>query len=283
MTDAIPIGKSQSIRSCGHDEFWLQDQIADNPSCLQLGDLEVVSRERKQGSGGRLDVLLKDPEDDSMYEVEVMLGETDESHIIRTIEYWDNERRMRPQRRHSAVLVAETITRRFFNVIQLLNQAIRIIAIQVNVVEADGKKILHFSKILDAYEEPPDVGSDEPHDEDYWKGRSEWTLDAARALLEVTRSTLPGATLNFVKDYIKIEVGGDNYMWLRKRSNGRSLLSFWFTESQLPAAVALLEEAGLAYTHKGQVVRIPTDKAAIKSKASALAKIADLVRKSWEE
>jgi len=93
MTEEIPIGKSQSIRSCGYDEFWLQDQIADNPSCLQLGDLEVIFRERKQASGGRLDILLKDPEDDSMYEVEVMLGETNESHIIRTIEYWDNEKR----------------------------------------------------------------------------------------------------------------------------------------------------------------------------------------------
>lgn len=158
MTDAIPIGKNQSIRECGYDEFWLQDQIVENPSCLQLGELEVISRERQQTSGGRLDILLKDPEDDSMYEVEVMLGETDETHIIRTIEYWDNEKRKWPQRQHFAVLVAETITRRFFNVIQLMSHAIPIIAIQVNVVEADGKKILHFSKVLDTYEEPEDEG-----------------------------------------------------------------------------------------------------------------------------
>jgi hypothetical protein len=221
MNDVIPIGKSQSIRSCGYDEFWLQDQIADNPSCLQLGDLEVTFRERKQAIGGRLDILLKDPEDDSMYEVEVMLGETDESHIIRTI-----EKRRWPQRQHSAVLVAETITRRFFNVIQLLNHAIPIIAIQVNVVEADGKKILHFSKILDSYEGPEDPGViGEQHNEDYWKEKFPWTLDAARALLEATRSTLTGATLNFVKNYIGIEVNGKNYMWLHKRSNGRSLLT----------------------------------------------------------
>ena len=285
MTDAIPIGKSQSIRSCGYDEFWLQDQIADNPSCLQLGDLEVIFRERKQASGGRLDILLKDPEDDSMYEVEVMLGETDESHIIRTIEYWDNEKRKWPQRQHSAVLVAETITRRFFNVIQLLNHAIPIIAIQVNVVEADGKKILHFSKILDAYEEPEDDGGSvgQQYNEDYWKERSPWTLDAAKALLEATRSTLAGATLNFVKYYIGIEVNGNNYMWLHKRSSGRSLLSCWFTEPHLPTAIALLEEAGLAYTKKGQTLRISTDKTAITSKAPTLAKIADLVKKSWEE
>ena len=284
MNDVIPIGKSQSIRSCGYDEFWLQDQIADNPSCLQLGDLEVTFRERKQAIGGRLDILLKDPEDDSMYEVEVMLGETDESHIIRTIEYWDNEKRRWPQRQHSAVLVAETITRRFFNVIQLLNHAIPIIAIQVNVVEADGKKILHFSKILDSYEGPEDPGViGEQHNEDYWKEKFPWTLDAARALLEATRSTLTGATLNFVKNYIGIEVNGKNYMWLHKRSNGRSLLNCWFTEPYLSDAIALLDEAGLAYTRKGQTLRISIDKTAITSKAPALSKIADLVKKSWEE
>jgi hypothetical protein len=252
MTNAIPIGKNQSIRACGYDEFWLQDQIVDNPGCLQLGELEVISRERQQASGGRLDLLLKDPEDDSMYEVEVMLGETDETHIIRTLEYWDTEKRKWPQRQHSAVLVAESITRRFFNVIQLLSHAIPIIAIQVTVVEADDKKILHFSKILDIYEEPEDESgsSGREYNEDFWKEKSSWTLDAAKAILEATRSTLTGASLNFVKNYIGIEVNGNNYMWLHKRSSGRCLLSCWFTEPHLPDAIALLEKAGLAYTKK---------------------------------
>jgi hypothetical protein len=85
MSEQIPIATVRSIRECGFDEFWLQDQIAENPACLQLGELELVSRERRQLGGGRLDILLTDPEDESMYEVEVMLGETDESHIVRTI------------------------------------------------------------------------------------------------------------------------------------------------------------------------------------------------------
>ena len=58
-----------------------------------------------------------------MYEVEVMLGETDETHIIRTIEYWDHEKRRWPQRQHFAVLVAETITRRFFILRRFANRS----------------------------------------------------------------------------------------------------------------------------------------------------------------
>jgi hypothetical protein len=72
MSDEIEIAQSLPIREAGFDEYWLQDLIAENPSCLNLGELEIVTRERRQqSSGGRVDILLKDPEDDSMYEVEV--------------------------------------------------------------------------------------------------------------------------------------------------------------------------------------------------------------------
>ena len=285
MANPIPIGKSQSIRACGYDEFWLQDQIVEYPACLQLGELEFISRERQQASGGRLDILLKDPEDDSMYEVEVMLGETDETHIIRTIEYWDNEKRKWPQRQHFAVLVAETITRRFFNVIQLLSHAIPIIAIQVKIVEAEGKRLLHFSKILDTYEEPEDEGgsSGKEYNEEFWRQKSNWTLEAAKALLDATRPELPDAALNFVKNYIGINVKGNNYLWLHKRSNGRSLLGLWFTDGNLTPAMTILEEAGMANTKKNQTIRVATDKQQITAKAEVIARLAALVKKSWEE
>ena len=90
--EEIKIGDKVFIRNIGKDEYWLQDVIYNNPDKLGLGDLVPLHKEKKQISGGRLDILLKDPNDDSMYEVEVMLGETDPSHIIRAIEYWDNEK-----------------------------------------------------------------------------------------------------------------------------------------------------------------------------------------------
>ena len=203
----IPIASAVSIRDAGLDEYWLHDQIYDNPTCLGLGDLESVSKERIQSSGGRLDVLLKNPEDDSMYEVEIMLGETDESHIIRTIEYWDNEKRRWPQRQHYAVLVAECITRRFFNVIQLLSHSIPIIAVQVNMIESGGHKALHFSKILDTYEEPDDgTGDGEVYDEAFWKKKSPWTIEAARALLNSIGDIFETPTIRFVKNYVAFTV-----------------------------------------------------------------------------
>lgn len=112
-------------------EKWVQDQIADDPALLGLGDLVLKDKERIQASAGRLDLLLQDPETLKRYEVEIQLGATDESHIIRTLEYWDIERKRYPQYEHAAVIVAEEITARFLNVIQLFNGTIPLIAVKM--------------------------------------------------------------------------------------------------------------------------------------------------------
>src|SRR5580658_4663355 len=101
--DSIQTVNMLTIRECGCDEYWLRDRIFDDPGILGLGDLQAVMKEKTQSQGGRLDLLLKNPEDDSMFEVELQLGSTDESHIIRAIEYWDNEKRRWPNRSHTAV------------------------------------------------------------------------------------------------------------------------------------------------------------------------------------
>ena len=105
---------SQLISLKGHPDIkeqWLQQQIIDNPSILGLGDLEVYRVEKQQPTGGRVDLILQD--DETRYEVEIQLGSLDESHIIRTIEYWDVERRRQPKLSHIAVIVAEEVTSRF--------------------------------------------------------------------------------------------------------------------------------------------------------------------------
>lgn len=117
------------------NEKWLQDRIAEDPAILGLGDLILKDRERIQPRAGRLDILLQNPESTARYEVEIQLGRTDESHIVRTIEYWDLERRRYPQYDHTAVIVAENVTSRFLNVISLFNGFIPIVAIQLNAVK----------------------------------------------------------------------------------------------------------------------------------------------------
>lgn len=131
------------------NEAWLQEVIANRPEILGLGDLIVKDKERIQPSGGRLDLLLQDVDSLKRYEMEIQLGKTDESHIIRTIEYWDIERKRYPQYEHCAVIVAEDITSRFLNVISLFNGSIPLIALKVTAYEYEGKYFVTFNKILD--------------------------------------------------------------------------------------------------------------------------------------
>src|ERR1051326_6424851 len=130
--------KPERILLSGHPELnekWVQSIIANDPSILGLGDLALRDQERIQPRAGRLDLLLQHPETKRRYEVELQLGETDELHIIRAIEYWDIERKRYPQYDHCAVLVAEDITSRFLNVISLFNGTIPLIALQMQALK----------------------------------------------------------------------------------------------------------------------------------------------------
>src|SRR5882724_4426164 len=131
------------------NERWLQERIGQDPSLLGLGDLILKDKERIQPRAGRLDLLLQDAESTKRYEVEVQLGKTDEAHIIRTIEYWDIERKRYPQYDHTAIIVAEEITSRFLNVIGLFNGMIPLMAIQMNAVQLGDTVSLVFTTVLD--------------------------------------------------------------------------------------------------------------------------------------
>ncbi|HEX8177221.1 MAG TPA: hypothetical protein VF543_19185 [Pyrinomonadaceae bacterium] len=131
------------------NERWVQQIIADDPAILGLGDLILKDKERIQPRAGRLDLLLQDAETNRRYEVEVQLGKTDESHIIRTIEYWDIERKRYPQYDHCAVIVAEDITSRFLNVVSLFNGFIPLIVVQMNAIKFGEQISLVFTTVLD--------------------------------------------------------------------------------------------------------------------------------------
>jgi hypothetical protein len=156
------------------NEKWLQTRIEEDPSIIGLGELEFRDTEKMQIGGGRLDTILYDPEDKKRYEVEIQLGKTDESHIIRTIEYWDLERKKNPQYNHCAVIIAEDITSRFLNVISLFNGFIPLIAIQVKAITIDGNISLFFTKVLDEtkFDLLQEDAISEPTDRNYWDKRA---------------------------------------------------------------------------------------------------------------
>ena len=263
MEQEIKTGKRISIRSAGKDEYWLQNLIYENPSILELGELRPFSKERKQSSGGKLDILLTNHKNSDMYEVEVMLGATDPSHIIRTIEYWDIEKRRYPQKQHFPVLVAESFNKRYFNVIQVLSLNVPMIAIQANLLEVGDQQIINFTKILDIYEEPAKDDEENSADsETTWLSSANWTLQIAKELLNIINNGSQELKLNFTKNYLPLINNRGNIYWLYKRAEPKS--GFGFVEKndeKIEAIQNLFNASSILFKYnKSQEFIIEVDK-----------------------
>lgn len=268
------------------NERWIQDRIAEDPTLLGLGELILKDRERNQTRAGRLDLLLQDPESLHRYEVEIQLGKTDETHIIRTIEYWDLERKRYPQYDHSAVIVAEDITSRFLNVISLFNGFIPVIAIQMTAFKLGDQISLAFTTVLGEMRlglVDEDEGVSPSVDRSYWeKLASPTTLATADTLLDIIRQWDPGFALNYTKRYIGLTKDGltNNFATFYPKKEWLRLLVKVETSTEEQAK---LEEAGLDLMPSGPRYggyRIRLAKGDVKQHEEVLT---GLVRRAYEE
>lgn len=190
------------------NEKWLQARIEEDPSIIGLGELDFRDTEKILVGGGRLDTILYDAEDNRRYEVEIQLGKTDETHIIRTIEYWDLERKKNPQYDHCAVIIAEDITSRFLNVISLFNGFIPLIAIQVKAIKVEDSISLFFTKVLDEvkFELLEEDIVSEPSDRKYWENRaSKRSLKLVDDIYQGLSEVIGDFNLKYNKHYIGLE------------------------------------------------------------------------------
>ena len=229
------------------DERWLQERLDEDPELLGLGDVVVRDMERRQPSGGRLDLLLEEIEQGTRYEVEIQLGAMDESHIIRTIEYWDIERRRYPQYEHVAVIVAEDVTSRFLNVISLLNGQIPLIAIQIKGVEVGEAFTLIATRVVDLVRigrEEEDAG--ETVDRSHWERyASADSISIFDELIELIHQTFPDVEPKYNKSFIGLALNGQarNFMSFHLRKGQHVLTEFRIPRNE--DTTNRLDESGL--------------------------------------
>ena len=262
------------------NEKWVQKIIAEDPSILGLGDIELKDIERNEPRAGRLDFLFQD-ENNRRYCVEVQLGKTDESHIIRTIEYWDLERKRYPQYEHVAVIVAEDITSRFLNVISLFNGHIPIVAIQMSAFKINENSIgLNFVKVLDetalqTYDD--DENSQTMVDRAYWENKaSKYTLEIADSLLGIIQEEIDSdIRLKYNKFYIGLERMGlaNNFITFKPRKDHLIVQPRLEKNDETDK---LLEELGLdvlEYDQRGKCYRIRLKKEDVKEHKEEITKL----------
>ena len=214
------------------NEKWVQDLIVGDPSILGLGDLALLHKELQQPSGGKLDLLFANGDGEEpgyRYEVEVQLGPTDPSHIIRTIEYWDMERTLRRGPSHIAVLVAEDITSRFLNVISLLNKSVPIIAIQMQALEVGNHLTLVFTTVVDLSSRPEDDADEGPAsaNREYWEKKAKTALPIVDRIFAFVQGHEPEFALKYNLGFIQIN------------KHGRIFVSFWPTKTYTKIQIKL--------------------------------------------
>ncbi len=264
------------------NERWLQDIIAEDPSIIGIGDVVLKDNERIQNGAGRLDLLLQDADDYGRYEVEIQLGATDESHIIRTIEYWDIERKKYPQYDHTAVIIAEDITSRFFNVIGLFNGFIPIIAIQVSAIETSDGVGLHFTKILDTVDLgylDDDEEVSEPTDRNYWENRgTKKTLGLADRILKVCQVFQPTLEFSYNKYYMGFWLDGRacNFAVCRPQKNALRLDINMPQSEEADEIIENTEIDFLDYDKRAARYRLKLSDSDINSKAEALTSLLNM-------
>ena len=235
------------------NEAWLHDRICEDPTILGLGDVRVLDRERTLSGGGRLDLLLLDEDNNRRFEVEIMLGATDPSHIIRTIEYWDLERRRYPGYDHIAVLVAEDVTARFLNVMGLFAGSIPLVAIQLDALRVEDKVLLNFVQVLDQSE----LRVDDSDDEESGGGevdRSYWNNQAGPDLMHLCEEVVSMINefasrpqeMNFLRQYIGLRSNGvvKNFVYMSPKRTKR-LVHLSFRNESSDDWKSRFEEAGV--------------------------------------
>ncbi len=218
-----------------YNERWLHERLIEDTSLLGLGDLDLLGSEKTQPSGGRLDLLFADSDSGARYTVEIQLGQLDESHIVRTIEYWDIERRRYPQYEHIAVIVAEDITSRFLNVIGLLHHSIPLIAIQLQAVSINGALTLVATRVHDYV--PPGPEDEEAGalvDRSWWERKSSSQgMELVDQLWSIAKNCEAGVDLRYNRAYIGIYTAtGRQAVIMRPRKRGTVATEFKVPESE---------------------------------------------------
>jgi hypothetical protein len=288
--------KPELVRLKDHPEITeriIQDKIADDPSILGLGDLILKDKERIHPKAGRLDLLLQDTEQNKRYEVELQLGKSDESHIIRTIEYWDIERKRYPQYDHCAVIVAEDITSRFLNVIGLFNGFIPLIAVQLKAFKFEDKIALVFTKVLDEMtlgieEDEEDEIEQISVNRDFWIQRkaSNETVQIADKVLELINENSSGHEFRYTKVNIRVTKNGQYlpYILIKPRKRKHIVLIIRAVKSdEIDKIIEDNDLDDMGYQAKGTKYRIRISNEEVNSKTEALKQLIKLAERKYND
>lgn len=197
----------------GFDEHWLEKQVREHPEILGLGSAKVVRSQTQQKSGGIVDLLLKDEENEAYYTVELMLGTVDASHIVRSIDYFLREQ-TRPDADewgHVAVLAAEDIRgSRFVNVLDYLSKEMPLIVMELSALRIADYVTLKSVRIFDRTQDREDIldqDQDEVTRDSTIERSSRESVELVDRFGEILQKLADDLHLTYRKFYVGVAIG----------------------------------------------------------------------------
>lgn len=176
-------------------------------------------------SAGRLDILAKDEENEVAYAIEIMLGQLDESHIVRAIDYWLREKSRLDVKDWDkvAVLAAEEVRQsRYFNVVKFLAERMPLIVIEMKAHKVGDKLTLIPTPLLDGTasidSESVEVPPQEEMAEESWEAKS--SANSIQVLSEC------GKILKKIGAGIELNWRTRNFIGVTVRNKARNFLVF---------------------------------------------------------
>jgi len=121
----------------GLSEHDIEKILISNPSNLMLGEIEIIKSQHSQIGGGILDILALDSINNIYYEIELMLGEVDSSHIGRVLDYWAKEKGNKVYSTHIAVIISESVRGRYQKLLSTLPDYLPIICSEFTILKND--------------------------------------------------------------------------------------------------------------------------------------------------
>jgi hypothetical protein len=243
--------KSNQVSLADHadyDEAWLERLIKADPSLFGLGPLEVVSSQIHQ-TKGRLDLLLRDEKNQTVYVVELMLGALDESHIVRAVEYWLREKSRKAHDEYElvSVLAAERVLEsRFVEVVRFLSQQMPLVLMEISALQLEDRLTLKFTRVFDGREaETESVSATAEATRDSWiEATSQESVGLAERIVELLKEIDPGLSLTFKQNFLGLRLGNrpNNFFYFNPK---RRFLRVHARTTKAGDFAAKLREAGV--------------------------------------
>lgn len=267
------------------DETWLEKQIVEHPKILELGTTKVLRSQTVQKSGGRVDLLLKDEENEIFYTVELMLGAVDSSHIVRTIDYFLREqtRSLTEDWRHVAVLVAEDVRgSRFLEVVKYLSERMPLIVMELYALRIGDNFTMKCTRIFDGTaEQEAELEEQEEYTRDYWvKAASSASIELVDQLFLMMETLTTGIRPNYNKSHIGIAVGNraENFVYFIPKQDFVRISARIANQSEWNKRLA---DAGFKLLDEGDRVRFRVTPQQLPAHGKLLAELFEQSYREW--